>query len=120
MVIDPAESRAVTQSAIAAVDEHANEAWKRDALRAIREVARTHEFLTANDVWEELADTDEYTHEPSALGPVMLQALREGTIEKTDMFMRSKIPRQHQKPLPVWRSLIYQKKVRRLRRLHRG
>lgn len=103
-LLNPAESRRLTEEAIARVDQHADPSWKYAALRTLLAVARALPTFTPDDVWTWGLPRP---REPRALGPVMRLAERRGWMEPTGEFVRSKIPTQHQNPIRVYRSLIY-------------
>jgi hypothetical protein len=95
------------QNGIQASDDHANEIWKQEAYRSVKTVAIQYFHLTTDEVWQEMENSSTAsTHEPAAMGPVMLRACRDGLIVKTNELVRTKIPRRHRE-LVVWRSLIY-------------
>jgi hypothetical protein len=105
-LFDPPAAAEAKADGIAAADEHARAAWRADAERAIEQVARSCDYFTADEVWQELADTSTaWTQTPAALGPLILAAARRGLIRKTDMRQATKIPRRHH-DLIVWESLV--------------
>jgi hypothetical protein len=63
-------------------------------------VAREKEEFTSDDVWRWLA---ELPSEPRILGSVMSALAKEGLIEKTGTYRKSKRPECHARPLAVWR-----------------
>lgn len=90
------------QVAIARADHNAAPDWKRAAREAVAWCASHHETFTADDVLARLAAVQApTTHEPSALGPVMLAASRAGTIVKTGELRPSRLARRH-RDLTVW------------------
>jgi hypothetical protein len=94
--------------ALEQVEQNADQAWKADALEAIRLTAeRLPEFIS-DDVWETpIRHRTEHlapAREDRALGPVMLAAARRGWIRKTDRVRPS--VRSHLSGKPVWTSLI--------------
>lgn len=97
---DPREAR---DDAIARADDHANPEWRERAYQAVRKVARMRLDFTADEVWDELADVSETTHNPSALGPVFLRAAKAGVIVKTGELRLSKHTQRH-RDLTVWRA----------------
>lgn len=92
--------------AIQRSDEHADEAWKQEALEAVRRAAEANETLIVDAVWPYLNEGACATHDYRAMGPVMIRARREGYIAPTGDFRKSHL-RNHGTPRPVWRSLIY-------------
>ena len=93
----------VRDEAIQRVDEHANDAWKARAFDAIARVARRRSTLTTDDVWAAM-DGPAGTHEPRAMGPMMLSAARAGLIEATESYVKSARVTCHARPLRVWSS----------------
>lgn len=69
--------------ALIQVDTAANEEWKAAAAEAVRMVATRFVDFTTDDVWECLETNFPAvsTHEPRALGPVMMRAARDGICE---------------------------------------
>ena len=88
--------------AIDQADQHADHAWKRAATDAVRKVARMRLTFTADEVWDAIPD-EFSTHEPAALGPVILAARKDGLIEPTGEYRPSKNARRH-RDLKVWRA----------------
>lgn len=91
---------------IAQAEKNAHEAWKEVALDAIRKTAETRQTFIVDDVWPHVKDAE--THENRAMGALILKAVKEGWIERTDLFSMSYVSRHHCNPRRVWRSLIYQ------------
>ena len=92
--------------------DNANDMWYRLALSLVKTVAHHHSSpeITADDIWDALAIwPDINTHEPRALGPVLLDAQRRGWIVPTDR-VRASRRRQinHGRRITIWRSLIWQ------------
>ena len=96
-----------TNNAIQRADENANINWKTMALAVIRDVARTKPFLTADDIREVLDTKDVCTHDTSALGGVIRQAVKAGYITGTGEYKKSERPATHRRPLPLWQSLVW-------------
>lgn len=95
-----------TEAAIQAAHAHADETWKSTAYAAIVTVARRKPKLSADDVWEELQGSTPTTHEPSALGPLIRIAARNGIIRKAHGEMvKTRFERRHRE-LQQWISLI--------------
>lgn len=95
-----------TEAGIQAAHDHADETWKSTAYAAIVAVARRQAKLNADDVWDELRNAKPTTHEPSALGPLIRIAARNGIIRKAHGEMvKTKFDRRHRE-LQVWDSLI--------------
>ena len=92
-----------TRRAIKQVEENADEAWKEEALAAVRATCEALPEFISDDVWERGLDS---TREDRALGPVLMKAKKEGWCVKTDRLRPS--VRSHLSGKPVWRSLLYQ------------
>lgn len=80
------------------VEEHAGEDWQDYAISIIRDIARTRDTFTSDEVMEALKWEP---HDPRALGPAMKRAQRAGIIAPTDDFKLSR--RRHATPIRVWR-----------------
>ena len=93
------------EAGMSRAEEHADEHWKLAAQSAVMAAAQTLEKLTTDDVVP-LIDPGASTHEMRALGPVMMQAKRDGWIEKAYELPRPSA-RRHMAPLTVWRSLLF-------------
>jgi hypothetical protein len=92
-------------------EEHANPAWKAQALKVVSDLAHKQLELTTDDVWEELKNLPETTRNASALGPVMLRARKAGLIERTALFRDSQRKNLtgragYGKPIRVWQSRV--------------
>lgn len=100
----PAEVRAARDDGITRAEVHANPEWKDAARAAVAWCAHMRPTFTADDVWARLeATTDCSTHNPAALGPVVLGLAREGLIVKTGRMVRTKYARRH-RDLVEWRA----------------
>ena len=86
---------------IARADEHAAVEWKAAARKCTLWCAHMLPTFTADDVWQRLANSDASTHEPAALGPVMLACAREKLIAKTGRLVPSRLTRRH-RDLTEW------------------
>jgi hypothetical protein len=93
--------------AVERVWRHASTEWKVKAWAILLLVASRLETFTANDLWE--AGLPE-ARDNRALGPLLLQAVREGYIEPTNETRKSTRIVAHQRPMAVWRSLIWRRK----------
>jgi hypothetical protein len=99
---------AAKTEAIERVDRHASEDWKTACASAITEAARRWTRLTSDQVWEVLAERGvTEPHEPRAMGPMMVQAVRLGVLKATDDWEPSVIPARHRRPCRVYESLIW-------------
>lgn len=108
LTLDAALAENRKREALQRVEEHADPDWKTFALETIRLVAETRYEFTTDEIQELLDIAPVQTHEPRALGAVMIQAARLGLIAQTDRFITSKSVRRHRAPKRVWRSLILQ------------
>jgi hypothetical protein len=101
-------SRAAADAAIAEADANANPDWRAAVAAVIVALAAERETFTTDDVWRFLdADHAEaITHEPRALGALMLAAARDGVIATLDDWRPSDRIVNHGRPVRVWRSLI--------------
>jgi hypothetical protein len=98
------------QVGMAICDSNADERWKREVDAAIRQVALTHEFFTADHVVEELNRNQFHwtTHNQAALGPRLKEVSKTLLyMEATNGFKRSDRVKSHGNLLRVWRSLIH-------------
>lgn len=88
---------------IGRAEAHADPEWLRAASALVTKLARQKAFFTTADVWEAgLA----MPHEPRALGPVMMNAERDGIIVATSEYRKSARASRHCAPSLVWRSLL--------------
>jgi hypothetical protein len=102
----PNSAEVARDEAVARVEEHASADWLAAAATAVGMLAMFYPEFTTDDVWECLVEV-EATHEPRALGPVMMKAARRGLIRKTDRVQNSRRPQCHARPVAVWSSLIH-------------
>ena len=106
----PSPAIAAKQAAMAQVEENADEEWRRCMLLAVKYAAERHRQFTSDDVFDafhELGFTAE-THEPRALGPVMIEAAKNGWCRKANCApWPSRRMSLHASPRAVWDSLIY-------------
>ena len=102
-------ARQARDDAMAQADENADAAWKRVAREAIRQVAKTHREFTSDAVLEiiEGHQPPVWTHEPRALGPIIMQAMRDGLIQRTDRVVKSCDVSRHAAEKRVWMSLVH-------------
>lgn len=103
-IIDHAAARAAGREAQERVDAHAAPEWKERAKAAIELVARTREYVSADDLWEIGLDKP---REPRALGPIFTWAAKRHLIEKTGDYQPSGQVSNHGRPSALWRSLVY-------------
>ena len=79
-----------------------NRHWYEAALCAIHNLAQSGRGFTTDDVWDALAALATFTTEPRALGAIMRDAARAGTIQPTVNFVKSRRPVCHSRPVRVW------------------
>jgi hypothetical protein len=97
------------QDALQRVEINADPLWRDVAYQCVVAVAqRTEEFHT-DSVLSELAQYPVTTHEPRALGPVMMRAARDNIIVPTNRFEKSAAVSRHCASKRIWRSLILEK-----------
>ena len=100
--------------AIQRADDHADPDWHDVAYGCVLAVARRCATFTTDEVLIELANHPAITtHEPRALGPVMMRAQRANVIAATDQFVNSEAVSRHRAPKRVWASLIIEHTTRR-------
>jgi len=86
---------------------NAREEWKAAALEAVFTAASDLAYFTADDVWARFSEGYS-TRNGSALGHTMREAKKNGWIATTGDFRYGTRPVMHCKPLPVWKSLLYE------------
>lgn len=96
------------EAAIVAVEANANQEWLDEALEAVVQVAKAQNHLTTDDVWARLTSTPNETHDPRAMGPVMIRARKLGYIKPTSRWELSRRLACHARPLRVWESRVSQ------------
>lgn len=99
----------ITMEAINSADAGANETWKEAALKTVELLARSREIVTSDAVVTAMENLPVRTHEPRALGPIMLRARKMGLIEKTNEFIPTERDTAHGSPMRVWKSKVYRK-----------
>ncbi len=95
------ESLAARSAAIARVDNNADTEWKQRAAEVIERVCSEREYFTADDLWDFL----DQPRTPSAVGPALLRAAREGLCEPTDVYQPTRFKQRHH-DVRVWHSLV--------------
>lgn len=101
---DLAEARRRRDEAIARA---ARRLWGAQALDALHAVARAQARVTSEDVWQELARRGiDPPAEGRAMGPVMRQGARDGTITPTSHFVPATNVRHHCNPMRVYLSNV--------------
>jgi hypothetical protein len=91
--------KTLLDDAIKQVELHADGVWLAEADAAVDVLAAAGINFTTDDVWQKLTAT---THEPRAMGAVMLRAVRDGLIESTGQWSESTRRVAHNRPLRVW------------------
>lgn len=107
LTLDAYAARIAREDGIGRADAHANPEWRDVALDAVRRAALRNLEFTTDAILPFLNETSVTTHEPRALGPVMLAAMRQGWIEPTDRVERSTSVSRHCAKKQVWRSRLY-------------
>jgi hypothetical protein len=93
--------------ALDAVDNSADERWKKAADYAVMQLALRKPEVTADDVWDVLDGLNVDTHENRAMGPVMRRAAKDGIIERTERTTKTRRPTRHKGDVRVWKSRIF-------------
>src|SRR6188472_3623600 len=97
----PAELR---DAALERVARGTDPQWMKNADRAVVACAHTRPEFSSDDVWATLELWGvPGPHEPRALGPVMMRAVKDGTIVKTGRYVQSELGRNHARPVAVYR-----------------
>lgn len=104
-VVDKEAAYARRNEGMRRAEDGVDEAWYRAALAFVTKYCRTHELMFCDDLWREGL---EIPREARALGPVILQAVRTGVIERSGRYRPS--VGSNMTPKPVWRSLVYEGK----------
>ena len=94
-------------AAVQQVGDNANPDWKKKAMQIVRELCEARREFTTDDVWGELTKYGYVTHEPRALGSLMLKSVRNGICENTGRYVHSQRKACHSRPIPVYSSLIF-------------
>jgi len=102
MIPSTVESGNQLTLALAIVAGNTAEEWRAEALEAIRKVCLGRADFICDDVWDTGLRS---AHNDKALGPVMMQAAKNGWCVKTDRVRPSR--RSHLSGKPVWKSLLY-------------
>jgi hypothetical protein len=93
----------IREEAINRVEENADSEWKAAAYETGFRLAVAHETLTSNDIFDAMPRTVR-THDPRAMGPVLLALKRDGILEATDRFTTSTSLVAHGRPTRIWQS----------------
>lgn len=97
-----AEGERARDASIEEVRTGMNMDWYEAALRVIRGLAGSGKRFTTDDVWEALEKQLVNTPEHRAMGAVMRDAARAGTIQPTVNYVKSRRPACHARPVRVW------------------
>lgn len=81
--------------------------WKSTVLTTICAIALRQPTLIVDDIRRELGEAF-MGENPHSLGPVVIQAAKDGAITRTKDYVESTRESQHRRPVRVWRSLLYQ------------
>ena len=107
-LFDMDASAAARDASMQQAEDAANPEWQAYVSELIVEVARNcAEFTTDEVEWLRLQRGGPSTHEPRAMGPLMIAAAKRGVCTKTDRTQASSRVCNHRRPLRVWRSLIH-------------
>lgn len=106
--LDLLDAIAARDEAMRRVEDNADVDWAAYMERCIARIAKTMPLFTSDDVFELAASNNNAptTHEPRALGPLMVRAAKSGLCAATETFRQSVRRSRHAAPLRVWRSLI--------------
>jgi hypothetical protein len=109
-LFDPDEGERRKLDAMGRADAHAAGDWRTVARRCVRHAAETRREFTTDHLWALLARhyPNVHTHEPRAMGPLMVWAQKNGLVEPTDRVSLSNRPEHHRYPCRVWRSRVFQ------------
>ena len=94
--------------AIKQAEDNAKANWLASAFSAVRQCAALKDRFTTDDVWSLVGQDG--THEPRAMGAVMMKAARAGIARPTNTTRQSRRPVCHRRPVTIWQSLVYQGK----------
>lgn len=86
-------------AALDQVEEHANPEWLATAEAYVRRLPSGLCFTT-DDVWDHLGELA--THEPRALGAVMMRLAKARVVAKTGNYRPTTRKQAHARPIPVW------------------
>jgi len=96
----------LTQEAIERAEANANELWKQRIREVIIDLARSRRMFTADDIWAAMGGAKESTHEPRALGALILRAIKDGSIASTGQYRKSTRRACHSRPIPIYVSRL--------------
>ena len=96
------EARKARDQAMRQAEQASAAAWKAAVVDLILGWPKGREF-TGDDVWDAAARLAESTHDPRALGPVLVLLRKGGHIKPTDTYRPSTRKERHAGPVRVWR-----------------
>ena len=106
------DAREARDEAMDRVDKHADIDWLAEAQKAVFKTATEMPYFTSDDVHERISAIAS-THEPRALGPVMMRAVKDHWMMKA---MCPSAPSRrkslHASPRTVWQSLIFKQRAK--------
>lgn len=88
------------------VADNANEAWKQAAYRRVRDLSRTRQWFTSEDVLTWLDQRGYKTKDKRALGAIMQHYQRDGWIAPAG-WTTARRKERHNAPVRRWESQIY-------------
>ena len=87
-----------------AATEQAQQAWADRAFAAMKLLAQSKEFLTADDLDDWMRSSgDEPPQSRNVIGALFMRLVRGGVVEETGTFLRSDKAVKHRRRLPIWR-----------------
>ena len=98
----------LTEKAINEAMVNANQQWRDNAIKCLREICMTHELFTVNDVRPLVESYGFTTHDKRAMGGVIKYGKSKGWLEATGITYPSKVG--HKVPMQLWRSKIKNEK----------
>jgi hypothetical protein len=96
----PEQAKKETDEAIKRVDAHAQKKWQDEAAHVIWRLARSGETFTTDEVMTTMEASENKTHDPRALGPIIRRAITKKVIHATGDYVKS--TRRHSSPIPVY------------------
>lgn len=101
---DPSDHGDPTDGAIEQVGVNTDNGWRDEARRALRVCAARRDYFTSDDVNEEMSG-EYHTHEPRAMGAVMVWGARAGLIRPTGSHGNTRRRQSHRSPRTIWASV---------------
>jgi len=106
--LDPVEGHRRTEKGIAQSRDHSPDDWRDSMCLALHSLARRRQFITSDDLWDDVGTEAMEGANPSALGSVFRSVAKDGAILLTTAKQESQRAPTHRRPLRVWRSLVYE------------